>query len=243
MEIQQKLLTKSYWSRTGEKQGKIEHIIVHYVANPMSSAMQNRNYFQNLRLTHKTRASSHYVIGLNGEIVQCIPDAEVSLSTSNATFNRNSISIENCHPDKTGKFNDKTYNSLIELCVFLCKKYGIKPENIVRHYDVTRKICPIYFIEHQAEWQGFKNQVAQRLNEKIQPKKEESFNMAKTYKNGSTSEPVYAETTFKTKTGSLDKYEQCECLDVVNGAYLVKYKVNNSSAYKTGFVKYSGGVK
>ena len=67
--------------------------------------------------------------------------------------------------------------------------------------------------------------------------------MAKTYKNGSTRENVFAETTFKTKTGSLDKYEQCECLDVVNGAYLVKYKVNGTNSYKTGFVKYNGGVK
>lgn len=76
---------------------------------------------------------------------------------------------------------------------------------------------------------------------KFTPK--ESFNVAKTYKNGSTVENVYAESNFKTKIGSLNKYEQCECLAKVDDAYLVKYKINGISAYKTGFVKYSGGVK
>lgn len=67
--------------------------------------------------------------------------------------------------------------------------------------------------------------------------------MAKTYKNGSTSEPVYADTGLTLKTGSLDAYEICECLAIVEGKYLVKYKVNGKNTYKTGFVKYSGGVK
>lgn len=71
----------------------------------------------------------------------------------------------------------------------------------------------------------------------------EEFNVAKTYKNGSTPEPVYSESSLKTKTGSLNKYEVCECLDIVNGVYLVKYKQDGTNAYKTGFVKYSGEVK
>lgn len=70
----------------------------------------------------------------------------------------------------------------------------------------------------------------------------EEFNMAKTYKNGSTVENVYADTGLTIKIGSLNTYEQCECLDIVNGRYLVKYKVDGTSNYKCGFVKYSGGV-
>lgn len=71
----------------------------------------------------------------------------------------------------------------------------------------------------------------------------EEFNMAKTYKNGSTIENVYADTGLTVKIGSLNKWEQCECLDIVNGRYLVKYKVDGTSNYKCGFVKYDGGVK
>ena len=242
MEIIQKLLTKNKYSRSGEKQSNIEYIVVHWVGNANTSAINNRNYFENLKITHKTQASSHYIIGLNGEIIQCIPDNEVAFHAGNYSMNRKSIGIEDCHPDWSGKFTDMTYNSLADLCVFLCKKYNIKPDHIIRHYDVTKKVCPKYFVEHQAEWEGFRNKVASRLGEEIKPK-EEDFEMAKTYKNGSTVENVYADTTFTQKTGSLDKYETCDCLAVVDGAYLVKYKVNGKNAYKTGFCKYDGGIK
>lgn len=63
----------------------------------------------------------------------------------------------------------------------------------------------------------------------------------KTYKNGSTTETVYADTGKGTKIGSLDKNESCTCLAKVDGMYLVKYKVNGTSNYKVGFVAYSGG--
>lgn len=63
----------------------------------------------------------------------------------------------------------------------------------------------------------------------------------KTYKNGSTTEPVYADTGKTTKIGSLDKNETCTCLAKVGGMYLVKYKVNGTSNYKVGFVAYAGG--
>lgn len=77
-----------------------------------------------------------------------------------------------------------------------------------------------------------------------EPKKEEEFEMAKTYKNGSDPETVYADTNLSKKTGSLNAWEQCECLAIVNGRYLVKYKVDGTkNNYKCGFVKYHGGVK
>lgn len=71
----------------------------------------------------------------------------------------------------------------------------------------------------------------------------EEFNMAKTYKNGSTRENVFADTGLTVKIGSLNTYEQCECLDIVNGRYLVKYKVDGTNNYKCGFVEYHGNVK
>ena len=65
----------------------------------------------------------------------------------------------------------------------------------------------------------------------------------KTYKNGSSSETVYADTAKKTVVGSLDKYETCVCLGKVDGMYLVVYEVNSTSNYKCGFVVYDGGVE
>lgn len=158
-------------------------------------------------------------------------------------MNRNSIGIEVCHPDWNGKFNNMAYASLVELVVELVKKYNLTVNDIIRHYDVTGKECPKYYVEHEDEWLKFKNDIANKLNKPTTEVKKEEFNMAKTYKNGSTRELVFADTGLTMKTGSLDKYEQCECLDIVDGRYLIKYKVNRTNKYKTGFVKYSGGVK
>lgn len=63
------------------------------------------------------------------------------------------------------------------------------------------------------------------------------------WKNGSTKETVYADTSKKLVIGSLDKYEKCSCAGKVNGMYLVIYTLNSSNAKKCGFVSYHGGVK
>lgn len=65
----------------------------------------------------------------------------------------------------------------------------------------------------------------------------------KIYKNGSTIEKVYADTAKRELIGSLDKNESCVCLGIVDGMYLVLYKINGSSNCKVGFVSYDGGLK
>lgn len=142
MEIVKKYLTINKYSRPHEKMPKIEDIVVHYVGNPNTSAISNRNYFENLRLTHKTYASSQFIVGLNGEVLQLMDENEVAYHAGNKTENRKSIGIECCHPDWSGRFTDATYNSLVDLCVYLCEKYDIPVANIKRHYDITRKIMP-----------------------------------------------------------------------------------------------------
>lgn len=74
-------------------------------------------------------------------------------------------------------------------------------------------------------------------------KDEEDFEMAKTYKNGSTVENVYSDSALTNKIGSLNKYETCECIGQLDGKYIVKYKVDGKSYHKVGFVKYNGGIK
>ena len=36
-----------------------------------------------------------------------------------------------------------------ELLSWLCGEYNLKPKDIIRHYDVTGKLCPIYFVKHE----------------------------------------------------------------------------------------------
>lgn len=151
------LLEKNPYSRPGIEIGKIRGIVIHYTANPGSTAKQNRDYFNGLKDTHITHASSHFVVGLEGEIVQCIPTWEISYASNNR--NGDTISIETCHPDKSGKFTENTYRSLVQLTGWLCQKFNLSSNDVIRHYDVTGKNCPKYFVEHEDAWQLFKENV------------------------------------------------------------------------------------
>lgn len=161
--ITQDFLTPNSYSRSGIEIDRVRGIVVHYVANPGSTAKENRDYFEGLKDTHVTKASSHYVIGIEGEIIQCIPLGEISYASNNR--NHDTISIECCHPGKDGKFSQETYNSLIDLVSWLCDTYGLKSKDVIRHYDVTGKECPLYFVKHPDKWEKFKQDVDGRLNQ------------------------------------------------------------------------------
>lgn len=163
-EIKQMLLTPNKYSRPGKALNSVKGIVIHYTANPGSTAEENRNYFENLRKKKTTYASSHFVVGIDGEIVQCVPLDEIAYASNDR--NKDTISIECCHPNKDGKFTKKTYNSLIQLVSWLCGKYNLKKDAIIRHYDVTGKMCPKYYVEHEDAWKKFKNDVFVYISKK-----------------------------------------------------------------------------
>ena len=158
MQIKEMFLTPNKYSRPQIPLEKVTKIAVHYVGNPGTSAEANRNYFENQK-NGGTYVSSHFIIGLQGEIIQCIPLNEISYCTNQA--NTYSISIECCHPDSTGKFNEATENSLAELCAYLLNKYNLTADDIIRHYDVTGKQCPLY-------WSPTKYQSAEIANRRFE---------------------------------------------------------------------------
>ncbi len=167
MKITENFLTPNKFSRPQIPLENVTKIAVHYVGNPASSAVANRNYFENLKLQIPDKTgkyclnkdgsyltyqgskvtvkyvSSHFLIGLQGEIIQNIPLNEWSYCTNQA--NPYSISIECCHPDSTGKFTAETEISLAELCAYLLEKFHLNADDIIRHYDVTGKQCPLYW--------------------------------------------------------------------------------------------------
>ena len=164
--IQTKLLNPNKFSRPQIELKTVKGVVVHYTANPGTDAMDNRNYFNNLPKINKgkkdpTYASSHFVIGLTGEIIQCIPLEEIAYASKDRNYD--TISIECCHPDKTGKFNQVTYQALIELVTYLCIRYDLRSEDVIRHYDVTGKMCPLYYVEHEDKWNEFRAELENRI--------------------------------------------------------------------------------
>ena len=159
MDIQ--LLDVNPYSRPGTTIDHVNGIVVHYTANPGSTAQDNRDYFNGLKDSHETSASSNFVIGLEGEIIQCIPTWEMAYASNSR--NIDTVSIECCHPDETGIFNKKTYQSMVDLCAWLCLKFDLDENDVIRHYDVTGKICPKYFVENEDAWRKFKSDIGTKL--------------------------------------------------------------------------------
>ena len=165
-DIDVQLLDVNAYSRPGMETETITGIVIHYTANPGSTAQENRDYFNSLQYSHATEASSNFIVGLDGEIIQCVPTWEVAYASNER--NTDTVSIECCHPDDSGKFTDETYRSLVQLTAWLCVKFGLTEEDVIRHYDVTGKNCPKYFVEHVDALDEFRQNVGQAIERSME---------------------------------------------------------------------------
>lgn len=165
--VKQEFIRKNIFSRPDVSRKRINNIVIHYVANPGSTAKNNRDYFDSLadqdQQKSGTSTSSHFVVGLEGEVIQCIPITEIAYG--NAPRNEDTISVEVCHPDETGRFNDVTYESVVNLTAWLCKELKLGSKDVVRHYDINGKLCPKYYVEHEDAWVQFRKDVDAAIKE------------------------------------------------------------------------------
>ena len=156
-EIDEQLLTINEYSRPGDTLEEVNGIVIHYVGNPGTTAQANRNYFEGLATTHDTSASSHFIVGLEGEIIQCVPLDEISYASNQR--NVDTISIETCYTAENGKFSEVTYDSLVHLTAWLMGQFHLEIDQVIRHYDVTGKECPVYYVKNEWAWEQFKEDV------------------------------------------------------------------------------------
>lgn len=155
------------YSRPGTKRTTIDNIVIHYVANPGTTARQNWNYFNSLAQQtgkNKVSASSHYIIGIDGEILQGIPLDEIAYA--NYPRNDDTVSIECCHPDNTGEFSEETEEALVKLTAWLCRELKLTEKDVIRHYDIIGKNCPKYYVEHEDAWEDFIQSVKKELKKR-----------------------------------------------------------------------------
>lgn len=136
----------------------IKYIVIHYTANDGDSDENNGKYFNGAN----RNASAHYFVD-NNSITQSVPDNYVAwhcggkkYSNCNKTgggkyhgkcTNANSIGIELCDNVKNGiiKAGQETVDNAIQLTRMLMKKYNIPSSNVIRHFDVSGKLCPAYW--------------------------------------------------------------------------------------------------
>ena len=138
----------------------IKYIVIHYTANNGDTAKDNLSYFAN---NQNLSASAHYFVDEN-EVCQSVKDTDTAYHCGAKTYkhkycrNSNSIGVELCsRKDSSGKyyFKDKTIANAVGITKELMQKYNVSVENVVRHYDVTGKICPAPMVNDEKLWKEF----------------------------------------------------------------------------------------
>ena len=146
----------------GKRVQKIEWIVMHYTANDGDSDESNGRYFQQ---PLNPVASAHYFVD-DDSITRSVPDDFVAYHCGAQTYrhpycrNANSIGVELCDARRDWRVmaTDKTIANAAELVYSLCKQYSIPYDHIIRHYDVTGKLCPAYWVKGDG-LQKFRRQV------------------------------------------------------------------------------------
>ena len=152
---------------------RIKYIVIHYVGG-LSGAQANCKYFAG----GNRNASAHYFVDHNGEIWQCVEDANIAWHCGAKSYkhgecrNANSIGIELCvrkrntasqgATDKDWYFEDATVEAAAELTRYLMDKYRVPADHVIRHYDVTGKICPNPYVYNTTAhtWDEFKRLIS-----------------------------------------------------------------------------------
>lgn len=170
MEIKEYLTTVNFTKGNNKKN---KYIVIHYVG-AVSTALNNAKYFNN----QYRGASANYFVDDN-EIYRVVKDEDVAwhCGTNGKYYsecrNSNSIGIEMCCFNNNGKLDvsEKVINKTIELVKKLMKKYNIPSENVIRHYDVTRKNCPAPFVSDVNRWNNFKSKLIEAKAENTTSRK------------------------------------------------------------------------
>lgn len=130
----------------------IKWIVIHYTGNDGDTAINNLKYFAN----NVVKSSAHYFVD-SKSVEQSVPDDCIAWHCGSTTYkhphcrNANSVGIELCDDKSDGKLcaSEATINNAIELTKQLMKKYNIPADHVIRHYDVTGKRCPAYWVDDQ----------------------------------------------------------------------------------------------
>lgn len=152
-------------------------LVIHWTANVSkgANAIANRNYFNN----PTTEASAHYIVD-DMQIVRCLPENEMGYHVGAKSYkpealqqlssypNNCTIGIEMC-VNADGHFQ-AMYQNTLKLAADILKRYGWGIHNLWRHYDITGKNCPAFFVSDpyaatyfgqpaNGAWEKFKSDV------------------------------------------------------------------------------------
>lgn len=160
-----KMITKVNFSDSNRSAGQIKYLVKHFVGATGGAEANCRYFYDTYR-----GASAHFFVGHNGEIWQCVEENDTAWHCGAKTYkhkecrNSNSIGVELCvKKDANGQwyYTEETKKAAIQLFAYLMDKYGIDEKHVLRHYDVTGKICGEPDVRSgNKEWSAFKSAIS-----------------------------------------------------------------------------------
>lgn len=146
--------------------GAIKYIVIHYTTNDGDTDENNGKYFAN----SVVNASAHYFVD-DDSVTQSVPDDYVAWAVGGKKYNdcaktgggkyylqatnTNTLNIEICDDVRNGIVypSQATIENVIAFTKAKMKEYNIPKERVIRHFDVTGKYCPKYWMD-DAKWKA-----------------------------------------------------------------------------------------
>ncbi len=164
--IRSKVLASSSNYTQGRKGYKVCKITPHHMAGVLSGE-QCAKLFQN----PNRQASANYCIGNDGDIVGCVDENNRAWTSSSSSNDCQAITIEVSNSSTGGDWpiSEDAWNSLVNLCVDICKRYGFtlkydgtKNGSLTRHNMFAATSCPGKYLQNR--FQELANTVNAKLN-------------------------------------------------------------------------------
>ena len=172
-------LTPNYYSRPQYKNIP-EFVVIHWVGVANATLTGVFNYFEDRKNGKNSYGSAHSMI--SGELIgRFIPDNEMAYAVGSNHYtdykyeimqdaypNSNTYNIEVRVEDLEGNMDELTYETLIEYTKDLLEHYGLDISKVLLHGEITGKDCHKLFMNNSELWAEFKDEVNERLGNKME---------------------------------------------------------------------------
>ncbi len=163
MNIENRFLTKNEMTRSCEPIKNVKRIILCGSNIKNVSSLKYRNYIDNFRFKDETYLSFHYIIDLNGNIIRCIPEEEISWSTNLFDIDSSSISLL-ILTDEYDNISIDSFNSQVKVIRELCEKYLLDPlEDVILNNGITGRRNPSYYLDNTYKFEKLRKQISENI--------------------------------------------------------------------------------
>lgn len=166
----------------------IKYIAIHYTAGSTSkkgTALSTKNVFLTRNASADFVVDDETIVQINPDLKNyycwAVGDKKNTYSGGGSLYgkatNKNTISIEICSNLKKGTsaempnhagwyFTERSLDNALKLVRYLMRKFNVPKSNVVRHYDISGKLCPGII--------GWNNSNVYDINGKVTTKKSDS---------------------------------------------------------------------